>query len=209
MGLAWGAPLLPAVLADFVPGTAAHPRLYRLFDHHGWYLLTAMVALCCLGIAFVAFLTHRPSRVRLAWVFVPVALILVVAMPFTAPYDSSDALFLVYALTWQALPIAVVALGVAVTVATLWRRFWWAAATWLALWLGGVVFVAIATWETTDSGSPADGLIVLPVVAALLAVAVLAATLASVLSSVPDWMTYAGRIEQGVRADSQKLTPGA
>jgi hypothetical protein len=201
VGFAWGAPLVPAVAVNSAPGVAVHPKLARLLDHHGWQLFVAMLVLCCLGIILVALLTHRPSRVRIAWVFVPVALVLVIAVALAAP-DGSYALFLLYALTLLGAPIALVSLGVAVTVATLWRRWRWVALAWLSLWLGVVIFVSIATSTTPDSDGPGDGLLVLALIVVLLAVAVFAAVLTAVLGGVPDWMARARHIEQALGADA-------
>src|SRR5680860_1591253 len=85
VGFAWSAPLLPAVFAGFGLGTYSHPEVARLYDHHGWLLLVAMLVLACLGIALVATLMRRPARVRLVWLLVPVAVALVAVIPFVAP----------------------------------------------------------------------------------------------------------------------------
>jgi hypothetical protein len=125
-----------------------------------------------------------------------------VIVALAAP-DGSLALSLLYALTLLGLPVALVSLGVAVAIATLWRRRWWLAVGWLSLWLGGVVFVSIATSQAPDSGGIGDGLLVVALIAVLLAVAVPAAGLAAALSSVPDLMARARHIEQAARANSQ------
>jgi len=207
VGLAWGGPLLFAVLAGFGLGTYTHPRLARLFAQHGWPLLAVMLALACLGIALVASLMRRPTRVRLIWLLVPAAIALVAVTPFVAP-DRSFPVFFAFSLAFMVIPLVVVFLGVAVTTVTLWRRSRWLGVAWLFCWLGGVAFLVYATSETADSGGPADGFVILPVVAALVVVVVLAAAIASVLCSVSAWTDHARRIEPGVRADSQKLTTG-
>jgi peptidoglycan/LPS O-acetylase OafA/YrhL len=202
VGLAWGAPLVPAIAVNSAPGTAVHPGLARPLDQHSWQLLVAMIVLCGLGIAYVALLTQAPSRVRVAWVGVPLALALALVFAFTAP-AGTFAVSLIDAFTFLAVPIALVSLGVAITVATLWRRRWWLALTWLSLWLGGVVYVSIATSQTPDSGTPGDGLLVLALAAVLLVVSVVSAMLASVLSGLRGRIARARHIEQAFRADSQ------
>jgi hypothetical protein len=127
--------------------------------------------------------------------------------PFIAP-DRSFPVFLVLSLASMAIPLVVVCLGSAVTTVTLWRRSRWLGIIWLSSRLGGVAFLVYATSEAAVSGGPGDGFVILPVVAALVVVVVLAATIASMLCGVSDWTDHARRIEQGVRADSQKLTSG-
>ncbi len=207
VGLAWGAPLLLAVFAGFGLGTYTHPRLARLFAHHGWPLLAVMLALACLGVALIAPLMRRPTRVRLIWLLVPAAVALVAVTPFVAP-GRSFPVFLVLSLVTMAIPLVVVSLGAGVTTVTLWRRSRWLGIAWVSCWLGGVAFLVYATAETADSGGAADGFVILPVLAALVVIVILAAAIASVLCSVSDWTDHARRIEQGVRADSQKLTSG-
>ena len=205
VGFAWSAPLLLAVFAGFGLGDYAHPRLARLFAHYRWPLLIVMLALACLGIALVAPLLRRPTRVRLIWLLVPAAIALAfVAACFMAPFA---ALF-VFWLPIMVVPLLVVCLGAAVTTVALWRRSRWLGITWLCCWLGAVAFLVYATSETGAGGGPGDGLVALPVIATLVAAVIVTATLASLLCGVSDWTDHVRRIEQGVPADSQKLASG-
>lgn len=198
VGLAWGAPLVPAVAVN--SGIAVHPGLARPLYHHRWWLFVAMIVLCCLGIAVVTLLTQRPLRIRLAWLAVPLALWLAVAIAVTA-YNGSLGL-LPYVLTLLVFPMAAISAGVAVTVATLWHRQRWQVAVWLSAWLGVTIFISIATSATPDSGTPGDGMVLLAVIAALLVVTVIAAVLACALSAVPELMEYARHAEQADQANS-------
>ena len=202
VGFAWAAPLLPAVFVGFGLGTSAHPELARPFAHRGWPLLATMLVLACLGIALVAPLMRRPTRVRIVWLLMPAALAVVAMAPFIAP-GRSYPVYLAFWLAAMAIPVVVVALGAAVTTVTFWRRSRWLAIAWPACWLGAVAFLVYATAQTADSGSPAEGLVVALILAVLVVVVVLAATLASTLSSVSSWIVHARHIEQAHRADSQ------
>jgi hypothetical protein len=88
-----------------------------------------MLALACLAIALVATLMRRPARVRLVWLFVPVAVALVAVIPFVAP-GRSYPVCLVLSLAAMAVPLLVVALGAVVTTVTLWRRSRWLGIAW-------------------------------------------------------------------------------
>ena len=202
VGFAWSAPLLPAVFAGFGLGTYSHPQVAHLYAGHGWLLLVAMLALACLGIALVATLMRRPTRIRLIWLVVPVAVALVAVIPFVAP-GRSYPVYLVLSLAAMAVPLLVVALGAAVTTVTLWRRSRWLGITWPACWLGGTAFLVYSTAETADSGGPAEGLVMLLLLAALVGVVLFAAILASTLWGVSDWMDHARHIEQADQAASQ------
>ena len=192
-----GGPVLLAVFAGFGLGDYVHPRLANLFANHGWPLLAVMLTLACLGIALVARLMRRATRVRLIWLLVPAGIVLVAVAPFVAA-GRSFPVFYALSLAMMVIPLVVMCLGAAVTTVTLWRHSRWLAITWLCCWLGGVTFLVYATSETADSGSPGDGFVVLPVVAALVVVVLVAATLASLLCGVSDWTDHARRIEQGV-----------
>jgi hypothetical protein len=201
VGFAWSAPLLPAVFIGFELGTPAHPQLARIYAPHGWLLLAATLLLASLGIGLVAATMRRPARVRPVWLLVPAAVALVAVAPFVAP-GSSYAVFFAFALAALAIPLLVVALGVYVTVLTLWRRARWLGIAWLAGWLATAAFLVYSTTETADSGGPADGLVIMPVLAALLFVVLFVAMLASVLSGVSDWEDHARRIEQAHQPDA-------
>jgi hypothetical protein len=204
VGFAWGGPLLFAVFAGFGLGTYTHPEFAPLFAHRGWVLLAAMLVLACLGIAIVASLMRHAPRVRLIWLLVPAGLALVAAAPFVAPGRSLPVFFL-FSLAAMAVPILVVSLGAAVTTVTLWRRSHWLGIAWPSCWLAGVVTLLYTTEETADSGGLGEGFVVFPVVAALVVVIVLVATLASVLCGVSDWTEQVGRIEQAHQPDKPRL----
>ena len=57
VGLAWSAPLLPAVFVENDPGYDYHPALARWLADCRWELFVATLALCCVGIVLISLLS--------------------------------------------------------------------------------------------------------------------------------------------------------
>ena len=202
VGLAWSAPLLPAVWVVDGQGYAVHPRLAHDLAQHRWQVFVAALVLCCVGVAVVAVLGRRSATGSVGWALVPVAVVCAVVMLFTAP-GASFRWWILGAVALLAIPLALILAGVAATFTTLWRRRRWLALLWLPLWLATAAFIWMATEQTPESDDPANGFLILIVFVALLVVALLAAAAGSVFSSQSGRLAEARRFEQAHRADSQ------
>lgn len=157
VGIAWGTPLILVVQATAFVDLSAHPQLDRWLV---WLVLASlplMLFLAIAGIATVARLSAQAARLNPASV---ISFILIAGLPllawsilsalgpvldflFMTAYGPDEEPGMLPFIALVALPVTLatigaafaVVLGLAITLTTLWRRRWWLAPIWLAVWL--------------------------------------------------------------------------